>query len=600
MQSDTSLDSEDSCVSVIFVPGCGSPGGHAHRSTSHSSGSSDSPPGQTASPPAARQLPAPALEDPQPGKPGEEAGDGVLQPSETVLPADPAQPGPLAPLSAELSGPPLSPHPRDCPIVRHHPLFAKVRPGTGPISSLLLGENIEYTRKPGMALSQGVQTVRKSSPKLLTFEIYNPETDDLDSDSSLSSSPDSGESVISVISDIKNAESLEKEEKNDNMENIEVANGDPIESLVFRFDTLETASKTEVLDSIEQKDTTFCPSPMIELDEIERKSEERKRILMSLLDENKSVLENISEKSMKRGDSVSEAAEEVQQKTARQLERVEQHCLGRPGRQNIGPAAETGEWQSSSRSTKDTDRASPSDDLLQTDAAQEQEKTDDSRAARDQDRVPIEICITEHKSEAVELQSGSPGETDTDLTNKVQFKDDKIQEEDSRDIPKTEGNQAKKLKTKTALIVEDKKEDKIENGSKAVANEVVVQYRGKLELKKRDDSLDSNSASVKSCGVQLSDSGSLHSHRFSTISISSNVSSEVSLGNTSVVSGSSCYLASMSSADFDDRPALASSFSLSEAEEGEQRTGEAETEVGVDDALGGKKDQERYIALIAG
>ena len=131
-------------------------------------------------------------------------------------------------------------------------------------------------------------------------------------------------------------------------------------------------------------------------------------------------------------------------------------------------------------------------------------------------------------------------------------------------------------------------------------NEVIVQYRGKLELKKRDDSLDSNSASVKSCGVQLSDSGSLHSHRFSTISISSNVSSEVSLGNTSVVSGSSCYLASMSSADFDDRPALASSFSLSEAEEGEQRTGEAEAEVAVDDALGGKKDQEGYIALMAG
>ena len=53
------------------------------------------------------------------------------------------------------------------------------------------------------------------------------------------------------------------------------------------------------------------------------------------------------------------------------------------------------------------------------------------------------------------------------------------------------------------------------------------------------------------------------------LSISSNVSSEVSLGNTSGVSGSSCYLASMSSADFDDRPALASSFSLSEAEETE-------------------------------
>ena len=57
--------------------------------------------------------------------------------------------------------------------------------------------------------------------------------------------------------------------------------------------------------------------------------------------------------------------------------------------------------------------------------------------------------------------------------------------------------------------------------------------------------------------------------RFSTISISSNVSSDVSFGNASAVSGSSSYLASMSSADFDDRPPLASSFSLSEAEETE-------------------------------
>ena len=47
------------------------------------------------------------------------------------------------------------------------------------------------------------------------------------------------------------------------------------------------------------------------------------------------------------------------------------------------------------------------------------------------------------------------------------------------------------------------------------------------------------------------------------------MSSDVSFGNASAVSGSSCYLASMSSADFDDRPPLASSFSLSEAEETE-------------------------------
>ena len=112
------------------------------------------------------------------------------------------------------------------------------------------------------------------------------------------------------------------------------------------------------------------------------------------------------------------------------------------------------------------------------------------------------------------------------------------------------------------------------------------------EKRRRDDSLESNPASIKSA-VQLSDTGSVLSHRFSTISISSNVSSDVSLGNTSAVSGSSCYLASMSSADFDDRPPLASSFSLSEAEEEREREEEREEGAGgsKDAASPPKKDQ---------
>ncbi len=104
----------------------------------------------------------------------------------------------------------------------------------------------------------------------------------------------------------------------------------------------------------------------------------------------------------------------------------------------------------------------------------------------------------------------------------------------------------------------------------------------RLERKKasgggREDSLESTSTSAKS-SVQYSDTSSLLSHRFSTVSISSNVSSDVSFGGASA-GGSSCYLASMSSADFDDGPpstigsnraaVLASSFSLSEADENE-------------------------------
>ena len=100
----------------------------------------------------------------------------------------------------------------------------------------------------------------------------------------------------------------------------------------------------------------------------------------------------------------------------------------------------------------------------------------------------------------------------------------------------------------------------------------ILERRGK-----REDSLDSNTPSVKS-SLYHSDTGSVMSHRFSTVSISSNVSSDVSFGNNSGVSGSSCYLASMSSADFDDRPPLASSFSLSEAEENEYLSGQTNLE----------------------
>ena len=67
---------------------------------------------------------------------------------------------------------------------------------TVQISSLLCGENIEIIRKPTVQGGRNVQIVRKTIPKFLTFEVFNPETDDLDSDSSASSSPNSEGSVI--------------------------------------------------------------------------------------------------------------------------------------------------------------------------------------------------------------------------------------------------------------------------------------------------------------------------------------------------------------------------------------------------------------------
>merc|ERR1719361_16516 len=101
----------------------------------------------------------------------------------------------------------------------------------------------------------------------------------------------------------------------------------------------------------------------------------------------------------------------------------------------------------------------------------------------------------------------------------------------------------------------------------------------------RDDSIESTTSlgivSAKS-SVQYSDTSSLQSHRFSTISMSSNVSSsDISFGR--MTSGSSSYLASMSSADFDDCPIEGGSAhrflttSLSEADETDYLSAENKT-----------------------
>ncbi|XP_053972132.1 uncharacterized protein LOC128872953 isoform X1 [Hylaeus volcanicus] len=56
-------------------------------------------------------------------------------------------------------------------------------------------------RRASTTASGRLETVTKVLPRLLSLELFNPETDDLDSDSSGVSSPESVGSVISVISD---------------------------------------------------------------------------------------------------------------------------------------------------------------------------------------------------------------------------------------------------------------------------------------------------------------------------------------------------------------------------------------------------------------
>ena len=624
IQSDTSLDSEDSCISVIYIakPGItGSGSGQSQRSTSNSSGSSESPPGR-GSPGSPHTT--------EPGKEVEEEEENcppvthrrLSTPSSPKLPEhksfemedlpdeNPINCHPRAYATrVEIdSNPPLSPLPRsDFPIVRHHPLFAKTQRPRSGISSLLVGENVEYMRKPGVSLSKSVQSVRKSSPKLLTFEIFNPETDDLDSDnneSSLSSSPDSEESIISVISDVRNTEQSVKAEVSESETVQKISNG---ENFIFKFDiehVEQTRTKEEKFtptdlcfetkssaDNHSQDKTLSDLKSLLEIDEIEkeieRKAEERKKILMSLLDENKSVLQSMKAKgSLTKSDTI----EEVKLKTTSQLQSMEELRLpsvsrsqsSSPERQDCcksEPILGPGSSQESLKDVEDIDWSRSSKTKREKVSSIQKLKQISGKVQTDSEetlnllvrdgkssKVPIEICVTEHSSASVPETSQQSAE----LTTVVDLPSSNIKDEGQQTRNEESFPTKQKDLNKITKLSEDWKEDKTTESmtrpSEITETAVSIPYR-KLEKKKRDDSLEST-ASIKS-SVQLSETGSLLSHRFSTISISSNVSSEVSLGNTSGVSGSSCYLASMSSADFDDRPALASSFSLSEAEETE-------------------------------
>ena len=743
IQSDTSLDSEDSCISVIFVPhpegqklgDSSRQNSQSQRSTSNSSESSESPTGrgsplspgtkvispvkihakgncltsQKISPSGDSKIPSKLCENSVvvtevvgvqqtiQGQENEAQESLKLQtpqnsqfPPVSALPKIPehksfemedlpdenpinCHPRAFAERVEIDTNPPLSPHPKtpsckyDYPIVRHHPLFAKnQRSRSGTISSLLLGENIEYMRKPGVSLTKGVQSVRKTTPKLLTFEIYNPETDDLDSDSSLSSSPDSGESVVSVISDAKNIDNAKRE-----LENLVKEGQHPgassEEDRIFKFDLPDIKKEVEKslsgsINSMEPDSESTGASELPEsikselifpfqMEDIERKSEERKKGLMCLLDENKSVLQNINESLRK-----SDAVEEVSWKTASQLQSMEElrlpsfsrsasssperkECksepISFPSKNEKSEAQKQGSLDSlkslseqnkpdivceepsprqRDKNKADNHRISAVNKLKQI-SRHIEEETDDVPGFPHIDspskgvKVPIEICVTEHEVDKTEILPDSgptkhsqqareshPSQHARD-TQETQHKencersipatvktDESGEQDNYKEISTADNISPKKNREKDLgkfrKNSEDKKEEKISDGILTKPPEmdspVCIPYR-RLEKKKRDDSMESTTASIKS-SVQLSDTGSLLSHRFSTISISSNVSSDVSFGNTSAVSGSSCYLASMSSADFDDRPPLASSFSLSEAEETEYLNNQEGTE----------------------
>ena len=425
----------------------------------------------------------------------------------------------------------------DYPIVRHHPLFAKTR-GSRTISSLLVGENVEYMRKPG-DLSKSVQSVRKSSPKLLTFEIFNPETDDLDSDSSLSCSSDSAESVISVISDARTSEQTrgDSEEKLEPEEKMSDT-AEEEDNLIFKFDVNEIADVSsgvwEHNASVESQDGNLMDlKSLLEIEEkereIERKSEARKIILMSLLDENKSVLQNMKACN-------SDAIEEVSWKTSSQLKSMEElripsfsrspsssperhECRSEPISSPVESVKSLDNEETKNNKSTKRRRVSPeksrissaqklkqiSGKISEESVAGEIENTAKINIAKTP--APIEICVTEHEGVTAENEGGENQEKSVS-SPESQGKNEKPDDKDFQDGKKRTDFQ------KVNKVSEESGEEKSTESLMKPETESspgTIPLR-KLERKKRDDSLESNTASVKS-SVQLSDTGSLLSHR---------------------------------------------------------------------------------------
>ena len=641
IQSDTSLDSEDSCISVIFVPNPelknqsdGSrPKVQSQRSTSNSSESSESPTGRGSpmspsakviSPKGLNKQKIPKIMVTENSTEQSKSEEYKYEIKETdsdsslikqvcktrtfggsMLPRIPehksfeledlptehlinCHPHGLAE-RVEIEHDNNSPHPAraskfDYPIVKHHPLFAKTHKVSSGISSLLLGENIEFTRKPGQSSSQGVQTVRKGTPKLLTFEIYNPETDDLDSDTSLSSSPDSEKSIVSVINE--SYKSASKHNLSDSLDIKEEALSSPKDDeIVFNFET-ESMKEPE-------EESSMSTHSLFNSDEISRKSEMRKAGLLNLLGENKNILQNINDSQIKCND-----VEKVVMKTVNHMQSMEdlfhdkdikkessltdlKKCISEP----IPNMKNYSSLQGSLDSIKSIcegsrleNKMNPKEKDIDCDPSKIQETNETVGKSIDltkigknklrsiEDDIMPEIVISDASEESETVGTVNTKDPEEHVENgekSIEVVENSVDSETDRVTIDFSSHKSIEEKPPESCA-------KIENDCHQPSTSTrIIERRGK-----REDSLDSNTPSVKS-SIYHSDTGSVMSHRFSTVSISSNVSSDVSFGNNSAVSGSSCYLASMSSADFDDRPPLASSFSLSEAEENEYLSSQA-------------------------
>jgi len=218
----------------------------------------------------------------------------------------------------------------DYPIVRHHPLFAKqkVSPAgadgrSSNFSSLLMGENVRVIRRSSAVAAISASMPERDSPsaiptgpgKMRSFEIFNPETDDLSSDSNDdddSSGTDSG-------SDCSSVESVVSVHKDDPVQEMQQP-----PTVVVTEPDIEPSPEDEFIPKMAEVLEREAPATMpTKTDEdvkreLSRRSDERKRILQLLLEENQSLLGGITRASSRRSRAPVGAASSVDSADERQ------------------------------------------------------------------------------------------------------------------------------------------------------------------------------------------------------------------------------------------------------------------------------------------
>ena len=235
LQSDTSLDSEDSAVSVIFIPHPDAPKSPSAVSNHSNDGetklpclhspkspiSPHSPKNHSPTSPKNRSPTSPKILETSKSALGLEAPFFPVESSTTssIVTAAPQVPVPESPKNktclntddSEVQYPrvdnsccpstsvPLSPAVTLAAASSDKEGTAGNETTASTTSTLVKKVTTETGEKvPVLIQSTGSLFRKRSAPRLLSFEVFNPETDDIDSDSSSESSSDSAGSVISV------------------------------------------------------------------------------------------------------------------------------------------------------------------------------------------------------------------------------------------------------------------------------------------------------------------------------------------------------------------------------------------------------------------